>query len=947
MFEARRIGLSPRIRAVVRRNRRALLGLLLGTIAAVVSQEAGWAARNHLMWAGAVALATASPKLAELWPSADAHRPPSTAGMRRDAIVASSEARVRNRARWRRLRSMTRRLHATSRAPRQLPQPLREFRGRTAEFAAIGNEYEAQSRKRTDGAPDGDTQTGPILLLLHGMPGIGKSALAQAFAHRIAADFPDGQLFANLGIAGAARDPGEILDGFLDALGKSATERPAGDSARSKLFRSLTRDSRILILLDAARSPDQVRQLLPTGTRCAVIVTSRRDFGPALGATSLRLSPLEEPDALQVLAAYAHSRIEHEIGDAARVVELCGALPLALRSAGEQLAFEQLNLRDLVRRLESAVTRLEYLRYRGRDVEERVKSEYLRLDGLHQRAFRMLALIKSPTFLAWTLVPLLGEGSRHTAQSAASGSVGPDEAEGIAAQLAGVQLLTVVGPAGELGTARYRLHPLVRLAAEKLLDTDESADERREAADRLDAAYASLISRILARQEPEPEELIAWVLDPEWQLTGDVAARISPGSLEQWVRAEYLNLLRGIEFAHVRGSWGLCWRIAALLGSCVPEGIDQEAALRAFDLAERAADRWQPVRARIDVLVARGSFLAAVERYDEARIAIERADALTRNNAIQLGMDEALRLQATCHRKLGEAWLQLAAYRRASSELIIARGLAEQAGDDAEISRIRILMTDNDSRIKAEHWFDKEEYTSALNGDPDDATWFRAHLGLSESERRDGRWDTAIEHLRLALDRNNGDARRKAAILYRCARVRLCQSAAPHSSQNGALTYAIGYASTALLTFDAMRNIGGIIRTQCLLADALIQAGNHTEGRKLIDLAEQALISLGSHGDLYEPLTARVRRSQGNLRLAEGVEHANEACEHFKESVRLFQANGDWRSEADTQVLLGRAQRAASHGIDANIAFYSAARLYELSRDQPALEAVQELIASP
>ena len=60
---------------------------------------------------------------------------------------------------------------------------------------------------------------GPVLLLIHGKAGVGKSTLADELARRLAPHYPHGQIFANLGTAGAARTPKEVLKDFLLALG--------------------------------------------------------------------------------------------------------------------------------------------------------------------------------------------------------------------------------------------------------------------------------------------------------------------------------------------------------------------------------------------------------------------------------------------------------------------------------------------------------------------------------------------------------------------------------------------------------------------------------------------------------------------------------------------------------------------------------------------------------
>src|SRR5262249_44397347 len=137
--------------------------------------------------------------------------------------------------------------------PHQLPERQRLFQGRVADLRRLTDEYE---RLRAADPSRGGTpwSTGPALLLIHGKTGVGKSALAQELAHRLAGAHPDGTLYASLSRAGGSRPPGEVLKSFLGALGWRDIPRETDD--RVKIFRSLTAKSRILVVLDAARGAD-------------------------------------------------------------------------------------------------------------------------------------------------------------------------------------------------------------------------------------------------------------------------------------------------------------------------------------------------------------------------------------------------------------------------------------------------------------------------------------------------------------------------------------------------------------------------------------------------------------------------------------------------------------------------------------------------------------------
>jgi len=152
--------------------------------------------------------------------------------------------------------------------PAQLPPPAVGFVGRDDEL------------DRLDAVVFGDAAITPVVTIV-GTAGVGKSALALHWAHRVRARFPDGQLFVDLrgfDPSGEAASPGDALRGVLESLLVAPAKVPAGLDARAALYRSLVADRRMLILLDNARDADQVRPLLPGSPGCAVLVTSRQQL---------------------------------------------------------------------------------------------------------------------------------------------------------------------------------------------------------------------------------------------------------------------------------------------------------------------------------------------------------------------------------------------------------------------------------------------------------------------------------------------------------------------------------------------------------------------------------------------------------------------------------------------------------------------------------------------
>ncbi len=140
-----------------------------------------------------------------------------------------------------------------------------------------------------------------------GSAGVGKTALAVHWAHRVRDRFPDGQLYANLrGHAlGRTVPPIEVLAQFLAALEVPAERVPVDVDTAAAMYRTLTTDRKMLVLLDNAADPDQVRPLLPAGSGCLVVVTGRDRMTGLVavhGASRLTLDVLSPDEALELLA---------------------------------------------------------------------------------------------------------------------------------------------------------------------------------------------------------------------------------------------------------------------------------------------------------------------------------------------------------------------------------------------------------------------------------------------------------------------------------------------------------------------------------------------------------------------------------------------------------------------------------------------------------------------
>ncbi|MGW8328548.1 BTAD domain-containing putative transcriptional regulator [Streptomyces sp. NPDC055897] len=217
--------------------------------------------------------------------------------------------------------------------PAQLPPLARGFLGRARELAWL------------EGVVTGESGGGATtsVAVVDGPAGVGKSALVLRLAHRLADLFPDGQLYVDLrgtGPEGRTVSAEDALKQLLGGLGVDGARIPPGLAARATLYRSLLHGRKLLVMLDDAHSPDQLRPLIPRGSSC-VLATSRQRFSGLAardGAHLVTIGPLHDEDSTRLLTDFSGGRLHGQGPATARLVARCGGLPLALRIVAERLA---------------------------------------------------------------------------------------------------------------------------------------------------------------------------------------------------------------------------------------------------------------------------------------------------------------------------------------------------------------------------------------------------------------------------------------------------------------------------------------------------------------------------------------------------------------------------------------------------------------------------------
>ncbi|MBM7168434.1 hypothetical protein JQK87_08400 [Streptomyces sp. G44] len=357
------------------------------------------------------------------------------------------------------------------RRPDQVPRPPRGFVDRRQLLAELD---ELLALGDAVGCPIG---------VFSGLPGIGKTAAACQWAHNNQPRFPGGQIFVDFaGLrAGTGGDVSEALAICLRALGVRDQYLPSGLADRTALYRDLSAKHRMLVVLDDVTRPAQVTALLPQGRGSAVLATSTWRLGELVldGASLLQLDVLDTGSGLELLSALCGPRrIADEAESAARLVELCGGLPVALRICGARLlTHRRLTIGALVTELSDEQSRLRRIAVSSAH-EERTVSAALEL------AYRDLPEAAARMYRALGHVPGL---SFDTAVAAvAAGLHTPGQAQEALDVLEAASLLTVADD------GRYGLHSLVRLHARDTARALDPPDAERETVRRVTAHYLTL-----------------------------------------------------------------------------------------------------------------------------------------------------------------------------------------------------------------------------------------------------------------------------------------------------------------------------------------------------------------------------------------------------------------------------------------------------------------------
>jgi DNA-binding SARP family transcriptional activator/tetratricopeptide (TPR) repeat protein len=348
---------------------------------------------------------------------------------------------------------------AAPRSPRQLPPVTRQFTGRAGDLAAL------HSLRHQSASPSG----APPIFVISGTAGVGKTALAVCWAHQVAGQFPDGQLYVDLrgfGPSGGPVEPADAIRGFLDAFEVPADQIPPSPEEQAALYRSLLAGQRVMILLDNARDVAQVRPLLAAEASGLFLVTSRGELTGLIahqGAHLRTLAPLPESEACDLLVKrIGDQRAAGEPGMITQLAQLCAGLPLALNVVAARASTRPgLPLSALAAEFRDRDNRLNA--FDDGDMSPSMRAmfawSYDQLSEQAARLFRLLGVHPGPDIT----VPA----------AASTAGIPPDAARRLLAELTRTHLLNEHVP------GRFAFHDLLRTyAAERAQEQDDGQECR-------------------------------------------------------------------------------------------------------------------------------------------------------------------------------------------------------------------------------------------------------------------------------------------------------------------------------------------------------------------------------------------------------------------------------------------------------------------------------------
>jgi len=700
--------------------------------------------------------------------------------------------------------------------PRQLPHDIvaAGFVGRTDLLATLDAATTTPSGEWTG-----------CVIVLDGMAGVGKSALAVRWAHQARHRFSGGDLYANMnGFAdGPKVEPAAVVDDFLIALGHPPNEQMSGRS-KELLLSSILARQQILVLLDNVRDSAQVRELVPLLSNCIVLITSRQwlsTLSATTGVRRVRVDPMPDTDVSELLFKYLRPRRRIERNELAQLAPLCGGLPLAAIFLANHISSRpDAELSQFVSRLDrqQLITEIgDHGDGPAMDLRTFFGWSYQALAAPERRLFRLLGMHPGPDLSVETACACDARTRAETVRSLGT--------------LIGAHLIEQ--PAFD----RYRFHDLLREFAADRAQADETSAERQAAMLRYTSFYLS--SATNANRLLHPSHLEA----PALPLAAGIepVTFTDPDLANEWFDRERGNLVAATRTASELGHHQHVWRLADVIAYAFrSRGFYTDSRL-VRELAVAAAHKIGDRDAEGSALMSLGMVHVSAGDHTEARRCLEAALRLAEEDGNYRGQCSTLHHLGRLEMLHGNLAAAADLYKRALD-------IALRIADDTALSwsHYRVgdalrLTGDRDQALVHLHqgqWFaerisDSSAYAYSLDGigrlylDRED---FRTAAGYCEralaiAEAIPEATLTAKVHVTLAeINTVRGDA--TAALIHANQAITICHEI--HDLANEAQAhYVLGEAH---LTLGDVPNALQAWRQAAILYD---QLGDHIQLTRL------------------------------------------------------------------------------------------------------------------
>ncbi|MFF7235697.1 BTAD domain-containing putative transcriptional regulator [Streptomyces collinus] len=795
------------------------------------------------------------------------------------------------------------------RVPRQLPRAPRRFVGRSAQL------------RRLDAARSGGEQ----LTLIVGPAGAGKTALALHWAHRTAADFPDGQLFLDMRGFDSAESMTveEALPLLLQGLGSAPRDIPLGLEAQAALYRTLLAERQVLIVLDDVADASVVRRLLPASSASLTLVTSRHKLSGLVtldGAHRVFCDVLDRAEALELLtSSVGREAVASDTEAADRLVELCDRLPLALCVAGSWVGD----------RPGGIATYVDDLAERGRLARLHVEGEEsVAVRGALDLSYGTLPDEAKWVFRSLGLVP--GTGRSVAAAAAGAGLDGNRTAD-----LLGLAQRVHLLRNGEDGRPAW--HDLVHEYARERALAEDGEAERDRAVDRiLDHYLQSVVNAAAACGMYVPHSRPAAVDGSTPRIFGAQEEAVD------WFDGEWDDITAVIGYAAEHGPARYAWQLVDALQDLLHHRRPHSEWIRLARLARRAAEREGDALGQAAACISIGAARWRAGDLREALAEYEAGELLARRAGWLYGEAKCLQGKGVTLKLLGEPHKAPPCYTRTLS---IYRTLGMTRAEKMMLINTASLYGTLGRLADAE-----EAIVRALALTDDDAgdhVHAMALVNLALVLHEQARFAEARDALRgsLRVSRDSGSVYAEAVTLETLARVR---------GDAGQDARAIRAYEDALHLARQVGNRNCEVDSLVGLASVELRSGQVSAAAGCLDTARDITEATGHLTGLVENLFVRGALNCATERYDEALTHLDRAAGmaaegnlltlpriHTVAAVALLQKGEPEAASGTVDQAVEFAARSGQRLVHAR-ALMARAAVHESSGDSPRARAAQE-----